>query len=199
MLIWMIQLSSILKNSNIPINYYDQDSVLRAIDYSLHQTSDGFAAKNQPFPTAVNTIENFTSLASPNGSIQMNHDRVKITYMDNSTATFVADWSDIKITNFKVYITEIFPGIDKKLSFHEGAVKSEYIVKQNMNYKTIEFIDELTLDENLEVIINDDSRLTRYYVQFKDMESGEIMILGHPALKRMTAQMVVHHGFQIMH
>ena len=170
-----------IEKSSIPINFH-KDGHLRAIDYSLHQTLFGYEAVDQPNPTSLNLFLKNTSLMSEKGSMKMNQDFMKVTYMNNSTQIYASNWNNLEVSNFKAYFTDYFPGVDKKITFNEGSVKSEYIIKQNLGVKKIEFIDEIELDQNLEIVVDDYSILTRNFVQIKDVDSDEIMILGLPAL-----------------
>ena len=157
-----------IEKSSIPINYM-KDGYLRAIDPSLYLNNAGYSAPFQPNPTQLNIVHEFTAINRDNSRIQMNQDHLKATYLDNSVTNFYPDWSQIQVTNFEAYITDYFPDIDKRITFHEGGVKSEYIVKHNSNYKTLEFIDDMTLSSDLEAEIDDQnaflnilSKLKRY-------------------------------------
>jgi hypothetical protein len=170
-----------VEKSSIPINYWKDDR-LRAIDYSLYANKDGYSAQDQPFPTSLNMVHEFTSIISQSGTMLMNQDRVEITYMDNSTAIFNANWNNAQIGNYQVYFTDYFPGIDKKLDFVEGGIKSEYILQQDHNYKSVTFIDNINLDQGLEVVLDTADSFSRNFVQIKDVSTGDVVILGNPAL-----------------
>ncbi|MCB9222830.1 MAG: T9SS type A sorting domain-containing protein [Crocinitomicaceae bacterium] len=172
-----------IEKSNIPINYL-KDGSWRAIDYSLYPTSNGYAAVNQPYPTFLDLNNSCNRLKTEKGILTFNKFRLSITHFDESVEILDPNWSNISINNFEAYIHDIFPGIDQRISFVQSGIKSDFIIKHNLNVKSISFIDHLETDENLAIKIEPYGPYQFDYVQVYDTITNELMALGHPAYSR---------------
>ncbi|MCH2226047.1 MAG: hypothetical protein MK066_14860, partial [Crocinitomicaceae bacterium] len=171
-----------IEKSTIPINY-KKDGYFRAIDYSLHNKGHGlYQANQQPFPTSIDINNSNTTLEINGREMKFNQYTLKQINMDNSIIYHDANWSNISITNFSAIIENIFPEIDLEISFFEGAIKSDFIIKQNLNVKELIFLDQLNLSTEMGIIIDDQNPLNQNYLQIYDTETSENIAIGHPAL-----------------
>lgn len=130
------------------INTY-VDGYWRAIDATLHQeNSTRYKSGVQPCPTILDVAAKKTQIELGENTFGFNNFSLKIVDNNNQTTLAQANWSQIKVTNNGAYITEVFPGIDMRLIYKQGAIKSEFIIKQNLNVKRLSFIDNLEIPQN---------------------------------------------------
>ncbi|UKN01845.1 T9SS type A sorting domain-containing protein [Paracrocinitomix mangrovi] len=170
-----------IEKAAMPINMF-VDGKWRAIDPSLHAKSGGvFSSGIQPVQTMINTVDGFTQFSYQNKTITNNQFELKIVHLDNSEETLQANWSQVYMTNFSAYVTDIFPQIDLRLKFGQSEIKSEFIIKQNLNVKTLIFIDHLELEGNLEASIKEHEQLYVDMLEIKDSETHEVEMIAKPA------------------
>jgi len=148
----------IQKSSN-PINFYE-NGVLRAIDPTLYPAGNGsYTSGAQPCPTALNTLQKSTSITFGSETFSFNNYSLRVTHNDNSTTSHEANWSNIAIGNNGAYVTDVFPGIDMLIRFREAEVESDFIIRENLNVKRLEFTDHLQIPANLNGFIFEDQEI----------------------------------------
>ncbi len=163
------------------INTY-VDGYWRAIDATLHQeNSTRYKSGVQPCPTILDVAAKKTQIQLGENTFGFNNFLLKIVDNNNQTTLAQANWSQITVTNNGAYITEVFPGIDMRLVYKQGAVKSEFIIKQNLNVKKLIFVDQLDVPAYLNGYISVDENTGLQYVLFNNINNGEIEIKIDPA------------------
>lgn len=165
-----------IEKSSSPINTYI-DGYWRAIDPTLHEKSAGYYESGiQPCPTILDKNNQLTAFKLGNEMFSFNNYQITITHFDNSTETLNANWSNITITNKGAYIVDVFPGIDMRILFLQNTIKSDFIIKQNLNVKNITFRDK----------INSSQPISKTIENFPEREYGNIVIknnLGEDLIK----------------
>ena len=171
-----------IEQSSKPINI-QKDGFFRAIDPSLHKVSQGiYQSGFQHYQTTLNQTVQKTKMSFGGEFIEFNDYLLKVVHTDNSIEIIEPDWSNIHMTNFSGYITDVFPGIDMKIEFYKGRVKSNFIVKQNLNVKELIFIDQLNLSTELGVILSDQNPFNQVFLEIYNVETSETEIVVQPAL-----------------
>ncbi|MEX1001869.1 MAG: T9SS type A sorting domain-containing protein [Crocinitomicaceae bacterium] len=171
-----------IEQSTGPINFL-KDGKWRAIDPALYPNGDGsYTSGLQPCMTEIDPIDQFTAFFYSNREIIMNQYQLKLIHTDGSIEIIEADWSAVAINNFGAYITDIFPFIDMRLKFGQGKIKSDLIIKQNLNVKSLEFIDNIELSENLDLLINPSVQVDQSFVEIYNTDDSETEVVIHPAV-----------------
>lgn len=166
-----------IQKSAVPINY-EKDGWMIAIDPKLNNSSTGiYTAKNQPYPTCLNTNDRNTAIEIGEHLFSFNNYKLKATDMNGSVAEYNADWSSVEVGNNGAYIANIFPHIDMKISFKEGAVKSDFIINSELPYKHIVFTDQLGFDESLYSISSTDDLGLNLMIK-RNSDAIDIMKIG---------------------
>ncbi|WP_113661232.1 T9SS type A sorting domain-containing protein [Pedobacter nanyangensis] len=169
-----------LQKSAVPINYL-KDGNLVAINAKLNQIDPKlYQAKNQPFPTELNLAEKRSVIYVGSKFLKFNHFKLKVVSNNNKTEVLKANWDKISVADGKCYITDIFPGIDMEMKYLEASVKSDFIIKKNLNVKHLYFIDELNVSPSyaikLEESILKDKNKGRLIVYDKSTEETALEI-----------------------
>ena len=124
--------SALFKNSkgdvraeyaNRPIHYY-QNGTLARINPKLKESSSGFIADQQPFPTYLYTDGSFSMSIG-------NESKLKL----GQTAVFNDEHATInfELQNNIAYFENYFNGIDKQIVFSENKVKYAYRINESIN------------------------------------------------------------------
>lgn len=172
-----------IEKASQPINFYE-NGILRAIDYSLHPVNSFlYESGPQPVKTGLDLMNKRAYLKIDSDYIGLANIELEITHFDNSTTEQLPDWSQVTVGNFGVRITEIFPGIDLEIIFRQGALKTEFVIKQNPGVKELRFIDKMQLPEKYELITDLDPVLSMF-VQIYNTETGETDVVIDPARTR---------------
>lgn len=159
------------------------DGKFRAIDPSMHRVNEQvYTSGFQPFRTGVDAINQRTSFTFGEHFINFNHTKLKIVHHDNSEEVIEPNWSDFEMNNFEGYVFNIFPKIDMKLSFFEGRVKSDFIIKESMNVKELIFIDELFMSDGLELMLSNENPLNLDFLEIYNSETSETEVVVEPAI-----------------
>ncbi|MEZ5012999.1 MAG: gliding motility-associated C-terminal domain-containing protein [Chitinophagales bacterium] len=121
-----------IQKSSGPINYYDMQGNLRAIDYYLHPsgTPDVFIADAQPLPTTIDFVNNYTGIRIKDLDFKYNHD-LYVKYQSGNTYSTGQFFNTAQHTvgDDGAYISDIFTGIDAEIAFRKGAIKTNFIVQ----------------------------------------------------------------------
>jgi hypothetical protein len=171
-----------IQKSSKPINTFE-DGFWRAIDPSLRETSSNyFSSGIQPVPTALDVANKNSVLQLGDELVKFNSYEMIVTKNDGTVLTYEADWTTIDIGNFSIYITDVFPNVDMRMEYEEATVKSEFVIKENLNAKEIRFTDKLELDINLGILIDEEMHEAKGYVQVYNESTGETQAVFRPAL-----------------
>ena len=117
--------SAVFKNSkgdvraeyaNRPIHYY-QNGTLARINPQLKESSSGFIADQQPFPTYLYTDGSFSMSIGNESKLKLGQTAV----FNDEHATI-----DFELQNNIAYFENYFNGIDKQIVFSENKVKYAY-------------------------------------------------------------------------
>jgi len=161
-----------IEKSTKPINYY-QNGYLRAIDPSLKLASAGvYRASAQPCPTELNTVLKCSRIDLGGQIFGFNNVMLRVVHHDHSVQLFSPNWSQITVGNNGAYISQVFPGVDMKILYREGAVKSEFIIRQNLQVNKLVFIDQLQTGGQL--------ALQAEVPATTDPEKGHILVFDQP-------------------
>lgn len=168
------------KSSN-PINIY-VDGFYRAIDPSMHKLNQSvFVSGYQPYETSFDAVNQRTKMSFNDQSIEFNRYQLKIVHLDNSIEILDANWASYQMNNFRGLVTNIFPGIDMSLEFGKGRVKSNFIIKQNLNVKELIFIDQINLSNDLEIMLSNQNPFNQIFAEIYNSVTGETEVVVKPA------------------
>lgn len=165
----------IQKASNA-INLF-QDGMWRAVDPTLHSTSPGiYESGVQNWPTKLDVSNKLTAFSLGEAEFKFNNYSLKVIHDDYSVSIHPANWSQIAFGNEGAYITDVFPGIDMKLVFAEGKIKSDFIIRQNLHVKQLVFMDHLEIPSSLNGFIYTNDVIENGPVIFENIYTGEAEI-----------------------
>lgn len=165
----------IQKASNA-INLF-QNGIWRAIDPTLHKVSaQKYQSGVQNWPTTLDIANKFTSFLLTGSEFRFNNYSLKVINNNNSVSIYQANWSQIAVGNEGAYITDVFPGIDMKILFWEGKIKSDFIIRENPHVKQLIFIDQLHVPANLNGYIYTNEETMHGPVIFENIHTGEAEI-----------------------
>lgn len=165
-----------IEKSSSPINTYI-DGYWRAIDPTLHEKSAGYYESGiQPCPTILDKNNQYTGIKLGDAILGFNHYQATITYNDQTVQTYSANWSAINVSNNGAYISNVFPGIDMRLRYLQGGIKSEFVIQENLHVKSITFQDFLTLPSNLTPYLNYDSIFHLTGLHLRDEQQQDIVV-----------------------
>ncbi|MBK6527952.1 MAG: hypothetical protein IPG07_21800 [Crocinitomicaceae bacterium] len=171
-----------VEKSSRPINFY-KDGLLIAIDPSLHKVNDTYYESGaQPVPTALDLL-NKKVILKIGGQEFFSHLTLELTDFSNQVSLVEANWSNIVVGNFGAYITDLFPGIDYMITFKEGAFKTEFTIKQNLNVKNLRFIDALEMPDHY-VAAMDGNGIDSSFVQLINTQTATTDLVIRPARSR---------------
>ncbi len=140
-----------IQKSATPINF-KRDNDWIAISSLLEKESNNvYSALNQPFPTSVNISEGVTSIKINAEEIIFNNYSMTAELMNGGVVSYEANWSDVKVGNEAIYITNLFPDIDFRIQFKKGAIKSEFVFNSESDYKRIKFSDYFQMPSHFEI------------------------------------------------
>jgi hypothetical protein len=172
-----------VEKSSKPINFY-QDGFLVAIDPSLHKVNESYyASGQQPVPTALDILNQKTILKIEDDLLSFSHLKLEMTDFANQVTVMDANWSNIIVGNFGAYITDLFPGIDYLITFKEGGFKTEFTIKQNLNIKSLRFIDDMQVPDHYHTAMQG-TGIDSLFVQVINTETGTTDIIIRPARSR---------------
>ncbi|MBK9591601.1 MAG: T9SS type A sorting domain-containing protein [Crocinitomicaceae bacterium] len=172
-----------VEKSSRPINFY-KDGLLIAIDPSLHKVNDTYYESGaQPVPTALDLLNKKVILKIGGQEFSFSHLTLELTDFSNQVSLVEANWSNIVVGNFGAYITDLFPGIDYMITFKEGAFKTEFTIKQNLNVKNLRFIDALEMPDHY-VAAMDGNGIDSSFVQLINTQTATTDLVIRPARSR---------------
>lgn len=172
-----------VEKSSKPINFY-KDGFLIAIDPSLHKVNDSYyESGQQPVPTALDLLNKKIILTLGNAQFSFSNLTLELVDFNDQITLVEADWSNIVVGNFGAYITDLFPGIDYMITFKEGGFKTEFTIKQNLNVKSLRFVDEMQIPEHY-YTTQEGSGIDSLFVQLINQETGTTDLVIRPARSR---------------
>jgi len=144
-------------NVNDPTEYYQQKSLgdlnmLKngdwvTVDHTLNRVSSGVFASAMGFePVQLNAGSQQTSIQTPAGTVSFNNWTLFTAAGGILTMRGQADWTHYTVGEDGMYITNVFPGIDAELIVFRGAVKTNFILRENLfgTYDELVFRDRYT-------------------------------------------------------
>lgn len=120
-----------------PIHYYSKESELIPIDFGLKQTSGGWSALQQDFPTYLDKNGSF-SLSST--------DLTKIQFGAKTIVQGVPANNDFSLSQNIGFFEQIVPHVDKQVVFLENAIKFSYRLNEPLAHSEAELLIEEKLD-----------------------------------------------------
>lgn len=121
-----------IQKAHGPINYYDPNGYLRAVDFYLHPTDvEGiYEADAQPLPTKLDLINNYTSIKVKDIEFRYNDD-LKLVYQtgNNYSTPQYFNTADHTVGNDGAYIKNIWKGVDGEIAFRKGGIKTNFIIQ----------------------------------------------------------------------
>lgn len=159
-----------------PINIF-KDGLWRAIDPTLHTVSSQlYESGTQACQTTLDVAGKRTSFKLGEVYFSFNNYKLRVVNTDNSVSVYQSDWSQRSIGNEGAYITDVFPGIDLKIIFMEGGIKSDFIIRENLHVKQLTFIDQLDIPDHLNGFIHTGGSVPNGPVIFENIYTGEAEI-----------------------
>lgn len=120
-----------------PINYYSKEGELIPIDFGLKQTSEGWSALQQPFPTYL----------ANDGSFSISSTELKqIQFGATSIIQGVMTRNDFSLSQNIGFFENIVPHVDKQVVFLENAIKFSYRINEPLVHTQAELLIEEKLD-----------------------------------------------------
>lgn len=121
-----------IQKSYMPLHYRKNGEWL-TIDSRLQAKAPGiYEAANQQEPVGFDISKRESYIVTPGGKVAFNHWKL---YGKNSDGTITelpaANWSKVTAGDDGIRITDIFAGIDAEMHVVRGAIKTNFIVKQN--------------------------------------------------------------------
>ena len=120
-----------------PIHYYSKEGELVPIDFGLKQTSEGWTALQQDFPTYLDENGSF-SLSST--------DLKKIQFGNKTIIQGVPASNDFSISQNIGFFEQIVPHVDKQVVFLENAIKFSYRLNEPLAHEQANLLIEEKLD-----------------------------------------------------
>ncbi|MBL4703248.1 MAG: HYR domain-containing protein [Flavobacteriales bacterium] len=122
----------------MPINYLDANGDWRAIDPRMFPSPNEpnvYRAINQEFPTEIDLNNNEVAVSNKGNQLVFNK-KLKLFHKTETSKTLVAiaNWNNSTVGVDGAYITNVFPGIDMEIRAVKGAIKTNFIVKNKLNY-----------------------------------------------------------------
>lgn len=172
-----------IEKSTKPINFY-KDGFLVAIDPSLHKVNDFYyQSGQQPVPTALDLSAKKVVLKIGEELLSFSNLSLEMIDFSDQITLVEANWSNIIVGNFGAYITDLFPGIDYMITFREGGFKTEFTIKQNLNLKSLRFIDALEMPDYYNTVM-DGTGIDSSFVQLINTQTGTTDVVIRPARSR---------------
>lgn len=144
-----------IQKANGPINYLDDDGFMKAIDWNLYPTAEAgiYTAPSQSLPTKVDMDNGFTSITlADKFEFKYNTTSLNVfyTYKDierSAPQKFI--YGDYTAGKDGVYITNAFNKIDCEIAVRQGAIKTNFIIKDK---SVIDPLSEyLIIEDRLEI------------------------------------------------
>ena len=175
--------NTFIEKSSRPINM-NIDGYWRAIDPTLRQISETYYESGiQSYPSALSLNGQYSMLdLADDAWARFNDFELRVTHWDGTEETFSGDWSEIIVDNFGAYIPDIFPLVDMRLDYYEGSIKSQLIIKDNLNVLQAVFVDHVEFSDGLDILLGDAGPEGGHFVELYDIESSETWGLLRPAL-----------------
>ncbi|HIB77526.1 MAG TPA: hypothetical protein EYO58_07925 [Flavobacteriales bacterium] len=127
------------RQSTRPINYYNDNGELLAIDAKLHPIeSGGYAALDQPYPTYLDI----------NGQMSLTlNDIERITFGSNCKINGQKINTEFNVQKDMSALFNAIPGIEKQIKFRENGVKYNYILSEPLvsGQSEVVFSEEIIL------------------------------------------------------
>lgn len=162
--------------------HYEENGQLLAIDHILAPMGNGiYKAKRQLCPTTLDLNAKKTQINRYNELYSFNNYTLEITDTNNQIINLFPDWSNISVGDDGAYIEDVFPDIDMSIKFLKGEVKSNFIIKQNLNVKRLRFIDDVDFPQNTEISIATNLDSTNS-VEVQDLQTGDVLLQIKPAI-----------------
>ena len=143
------------QKSSGSINYFKDGNWL-AIDPRLKMIDkNNYEAAHQPLKCSLNILEQRTKLGEGNNAFGFNHFTMTEYNLTGISSKYDANWNNYTVGDDGIYIHGIFPGIDLKLKYTEGTIKSTFLVQyKRENSSKIVFNDALDLPKGYTVATN---------------------------------------------
>lgn len=165
-----------IQQASNAINTY-KGGYWRAIDPTLYAANaNTYRSGIQPCITSLEIGNKQSVIELGNDRFGFNNYQLKVTSLSNQITLHQANWNQIQVANNGAYITEVFPGIDLRLTYLQGSIKSEFIIKQNLQVKELQFIDQLDIPSNLNGYLHVDENNGSEYLLFNDMSTGDVQV-----------------------
>ncbi|MFA5574476.1 MAG: hypothetical protein WC994_05415, partial [Brumimicrobium sp.] len=132
-----------------PLNYQENGHWRAISPYLEKESATIYSAKNQSYPTKIDLTKKQTSVQIGENEIAFNNYTLEATDFNDEVHVFKPDWSNIRVGNKATYITDVFPGIDMRIIFKNGGIKSDFILNSKTNFKSLKFIDSYEMDSEL--------------------------------------------------
>ncbi len=121
-----------------PINYYSKEGDLIPIDFGLKQSSNGWSALQQVFPTYLNE----------NGSFSLSSiEQKKISFGATTIIQGIVAKNDFSLSQNIGFFEHIVPQVDKQVVFLENAIKFSY----RLNTPLANEHADVVIEEKLEI------------------------------------------------
>jgi gliding motility-associated-like protein len=129
--------------------HYLENNIWRRIDTRIRHIGSGiYASTHQIDPTYINTSEGFTTIKTPYGNYHFNNWKLYGIADGEKVLLSEANWTNKTVGDDGVIVYNCFPGIDLKIEFFRGRIKSSFVVHHNnyQNYPILYFKDQITSD-----------------------------------------------------
>lgn len=157
-----------IQKASGPINYYDDNHNLRAIDFFLHpgDTTGIYTADAQPMPVTIDCRSGYTSLTVDHYAFRYNHN-LQMEFEKNGKyiPVGVMQYGDHTAGMDGVYITDAWKNVDAEIAVRQGAIKTNFILR-----------DKSMLDPDADYLVfSEYIPLGKGYVLQEDKDKGYVL------------------------
>lgn len=144
-----------------PLHYRDANGLWMTYDSRLHPVPNQqgvFEAVHQYSPTSINTVNKHATIRNGSSTIRFNNN-LELFYQDSTgyrTSLGVANWSNYTAGSDGLLVVDAWNGIDMQILVSDGAIKTNYIVKNPVLYSSgfFVFVDNIDAGAGSTMLFN---------------------------------------------
>jgi len=120
--------------------HYNVNGQWLSLDPRLLPKQNGiYEASNQPEPVGFDLAKKNTYIKTVDGKVSFNNWSLCGVKNGQEQVLAQADWTNYTAGDDGIYITDVFPGIDLRMRVLQGAVKSDFVVKE-LHYENVDYL-----------------------------------------------------------
>jgi len=120
--------------------HYNVNGQWLSLDPRLLPKQNGiYEASNQPEPVGFDLAKKNTYIKTVDGKVSFTNWSLCGVKNGQEQVLAQADWTNYTAGDDGIYITDVFPGIDLRMRVLQGAVKSDFVVKE-LHYENVDYL-----------------------------------------------------------